>query len=200
MGADQVPAVVEEVELTADEEAALRPKATGLGDVGETGDPLRGLERYMRNRDKSRAKVFNAISTRITPFGRVRAAWAQVTVLPLLVPPKLKPLRGQRANDWRLELLVAPTLIPTPQRRRYMIANFGRKLCGIYRETPNPNNPLPCSVEGWWWHAGVFTSCELAAGITFNAGTTARLSETECRRWSIWLEAKAAGIELGAPE
>ncbi len=160
-------------------------------------------------REQKRARVLAAITSRLAPFGRVRLAYAPMSVMVLLVPPKLKPLRGVAEKDWRLELLVAPNERPTPKWRRYMNDRFGVKLCGLYRTTPNPTNPLPVSVEGWWWHAGCWLSAQLANGVELGRSEKpvtpwsnayhlerARITPTEARRWSVWLEAKAAGIAL----
>lgn len=154
-------------------------------------------------------RVQKAQATRATPFGRIRLAWAPLTAIPLIVPPKVQPLRGKRVNDWRIELLLTPNEKPTPKWRRFMRDRFGQALCGLYRTTPNPFNPLPQSVEGWWWHGGVWTACELGDGIRMGNDfkdspiglprlslSVSQLSPTEGRRWAIWLEAKAAGVDL----
>jgi hypothetical protein len=142
------------------------------------------------------AWVHSVIHERKTPLGQTKMAGAPYIVAPLLLPPGVKPMRGKALKDWRLELIFKPADLPTPQWRRHMRAIFGLPLCGVRRETPNPKNPLPQSVDGWWWHGGCWTSAELAMGI---AEIPVSLGQHLGSQLSVWLESAAAGRPLERP-
>ena len=138
------------------------------------------------------ARVNAAISARKT-IGPTKLASVPYVVEPLLLAPRGIPLRGPAVKDWRIELLFKPADLPTPARRKRMREVFGEPVCGIRRETQNPNNPLARSVDGWWWHGGCWMSAELAeASLPPSFGLGPILGA----QLSVWLESAAERAAL----
>lgn len=149
-------------------------------------------------------KVKTAIATRSHVSMLHRQSWSHTFVMPLLVGviPKAKALR-KHPKDALVEVLVRPSMLPTPRWRKWMHARFGPAICGPRRNTPNPNNPLAQSVDGWWWHGGFLLSGALPAmDLRLGRDNTGYLGDgtTVSRNvWSKWLVWRDLSIERGAP-